>query len=109
MKTALKLLVTLNLLTPLMQHAIAQTTLPTATISGNTSVCQNTISPVITFTGGNGTAPYTFYYAFSPGLGEQSVTSSGTNSSATIAVPTFSGGDVEYTLVSAATFEDFAQ
>src|SRR5690606_33564160 len=36
--------------------------LPTATISGTMDVCQNDAAPVITFTGANGTAPYTFTY-----------------------------------------------
>jgi len=34
--------------------------LPTVTIMGTTTVCQNSSAPDITFTGANGTAPYTY-------------------------------------------------
>ena len=33
-----------------------------ATIAGGTTVCINASSPLITFTGSDGTAPYTFVY-----------------------------------------------
>lgn len=36
--------------------------LPSGSISGTTAVCLNSASPVITFTGTGGTAPYTFTY-----------------------------------------------
>ncbi|HYV92778.1 MAG TPA: T9SS type A sorting domain-containing protein [Chitinophagales bacterium] len=36
--------------------------LPTASISGDTAVCQGAQQPLITFIGDNGTAPYTFTY-----------------------------------------------
>jgi gliding motility-associated-like protein len=36
--------------------------LPSATLAGSITVCQNTASPSLTFTGSNGTAPYTFNY-----------------------------------------------
>lgn len=35
---------------------------PTATITGGTTVCQNATSPIITFVGSGGVAPYTFTY-----------------------------------------------
>ncbi len=41
--------------------------LPTATISGTTSVCQNAAAPLITFTGADATAPYTFTYKINGG------------------------------------------
>jgi len=71
--------------------------LPTATISGTASVCQNAALPVITFTGSNGTAPYTFTYKINSGS-NQNVTS--VASTATINAPTSSTGTFTYTLVS---------
>ncbi|MBK6635056.1 MAG: hypothetical protein IPG38_12760 [Chitinophagaceae bacterium] len=37
--------------------------LPAAAIAGSTTVCLNGASPVVTFTGSGGTAPYTFAYS----------------------------------------------
>ncbi len=71
--------------------------LPTASISGTAVVCENGASPIITFTGGNGTAPYTFTYSVNGGA-NQTVTSSG--STATIGVPTGVPGTFTYELVS---------
>ncbi|WP_333875650.1 GEVED domain-containing protein [Flavobacterium sp.] len=71
--------------------------LPTATISGTTQVCRNDASPLITFTGANGTAPYTFTYTLNGGA-NQTIVSLG--NVATIAVPTSSAGTYTYTLVS---------
>jgi len=71
--------------------------LPTATISGTTDVCQNGVSPNITFTGANGTAPYTFTYTINGGS-NQTVTSAG--NTATVSVPTGTNGTFMYTLVS---------
>ena len=71
--------------------------LPTATISGSTSVCQNGASPVITFTGANGTSPYIFTYKINSGS-NQTVTSVG--NTATINAPTSSTGTFVYALVS---------
>ena len=39
----------------------------TATITGTTSACYNTTAPIVTFTGANGTAPYTFTYNINGG------------------------------------------
>jgi hypothetical protein len=50
--------------------------LPSASISGNTTVCLNTASPSITFTGGGGTAPYTFSYRINGGSVQNVSTSS---------------------------------
>ena len=72
--------------------------LPTATISGTTSVCLNATSPQITFTGANATAPYTFFYSINGG-GTLSVTTTSGNS-ATVAVPTSTAGTYTYTLLS---------
>ncbi len=71
--------------------------LPTATISGNTTICQNATSPNITFTGANATAPYTFTYTINGGA-PQTVTSVG--NIATVSVPSGATGTFTYALVS---------
>jgi len=71
--------------------------LPTATIAGTTAVCRNDAAPTVTFTGANGTAPYTFSYTLNGGS-IQNITSSG--NTATIAQPTGTAGTFTYTLVS---------
>jgi hypothetical protein len=72
--------------------------LPSATISGNTSVCQNSASPVITFSGTGGSAPYTFIYRVNGGSDQSATTTSG--NSVTVSVPTSTPGTFAYTLVS---------
>ncbi len=72
--------------------------LPTASIAGTVSVCQNSASPNITFTGANGTIPYTFTYKINSGSNQTVSTTSG--SSVTIAQPTSTVGTFLYTLVS---------
>ena len=71
--------------------------LPTATISGTASVCQNAPSPNITFTGAGGTSPYTFTYNIN-GSGTTTVTSVG--NTATVAASTGTVGPFTYNLVS---------
>jgi len=71
--------------------------LPTATISGSATVCQNGSSPVVTFTGTNGTAPYSFVYRINSGP-DQTITSSG--NTASINAPTSVSGTFTYTLIS---------
>ena len=71
--------------------------LPTATISGAAEVCENGTSPVITFTGGNGTAPYTFTYSINGGA-PQTVMSTG--NIATVNAPTGVNGAFTYALIS---------
>jgi uncharacterized protein (TIGR02145 family) len=71
---------------------------PTATISGTTTVCQNALSPNITFTGANGTAPYTFTYTINGGANQIVTTISG--NSVNIAVPTSAAGSFTYNLIS---------
>jgi hypothetical protein len=71
--------------------------LPTATVSGTTSVCQNAAAPNITFTGSNGTAPYTFTYTINNGTQLTAVSSGNT---ATVSVPTTTAGTFTYNLVS---------
>jgi gliding motility-associated-like protein len=72
--------------------------LPTATISGTTAVCKDAASPNITFTGANGTAPYTFTYTINSGSNQTIATTSG--NSVTVAVPTGTAGIFTYSLVS---------
>src|ERR1035437_4915587 len=72
--------------------------LPTATISGTASVCKDAASPYITFTGANGTAPYTFIYTINGGANQTVTTTSG--NSVTIAAPTGTVGTFTYALVS---------
>lgn len=71
--------------------------LPTATISGNTALCLNAASPVVTFTGANGVAPYVFTYNINGGP-PLTVTSSG--NSVTVTAPTATAGTFTYNLVS---------
>jgi gliding motility-associated-like protein len=74
--------------------------LPSATISGNTTVCQNAVSPLITFTGSGGTAPYSFIYTITGVAGNQSIQTTGTNNSITLPAPTGTAGIFTYNLVS---------
>ena len=69
---------------------------PTATISGTTTVCQNTPSPNIMFTGANGTAPYTFTYRINGGA--NLVTPAG--NPVNVPAPTGTAGSFTYTLMS---------
>ncbi len=68
---------------------------PTAVISGDATVCQNAASPVITFTGSGGTAPYTFTYRIGTG---PNVTIISTGNTATVNVSTVTAGTFIYTL-----------
>ncbi|MDI1317012.1 MAG: hypothetical protein PSU83_06890, partial [Flavobacterium sp.] len=74
--------------------------MPTATISGTTAVCQNVASPLITFTGANGTTPYTFTYTNA--LGATQTISTTVGNSVTLPVSTANAGTFTYTLVSVA-------
>jgi PKD repeat protein len=71
--------------------------LPTATITGTTTICQGGSEPQITFTGSGGTAPYTFTYHINNGSPLTAVTT-GTNSSVTVAVNTSITGTFTYNL-----------
>jgi len=73
--------------------------LPTASISGSTTVCQNTTAPTITFTAGStGTAPYTFSYNINGGATQTVVTTVG--NSVTLSAPTTTTGSSVYNLLS---------
>ncbi len=72
--------------------------LPTATISGTTTLCQNSAAPLIIFTGGSSTPPYTFTYNINGGANQQVTTSIG--NSVTVAAPTNVPGIFTYNLIS---------
>ena len=69
--------------------------LPTATVSGTVELCQGEASPTVTFTGANGTAPYTITYDIN-GTSQTIVASS----NATLSAQTANPGVYTYTLVS---------
>lgn len=75
--------------------------LPTGTISGPTSftVCQNDTQPIVTFTGANATPPYVFQYRINSGA-VQTVSTTATNSSVSVAIPTTTVGNFIVTLLS---------
>ncbi|MCZ8330920.1 MAG: hypothetical protein O9282_06380, partial [Flavobacterium sp.] len=70
--------------------------LPTATISGSTTVCEGDTNPVITFTGADGIAPYTFTYTDPTGATQTIQTISG--NSVTLPVSTATPGTFNYQL-----------
>lgn len=72
--------------------------LPTASIAGTTSVCQNAPAPNVSFTGSGGTAPYTFNYSINGGPLQQVI--SAANGIGTVAAPTATPGTYTYALVS---------
>jgi len=77
---------------------ITQPPAPTASISGNTTVCQNTTFPVVTFTGASGFAPYKFVYTLNGGTADTLATTIGTT--ATITQSTTLQGTFTYSLLS---------
>ena len=72
---------------------------PTATISGSTTICQDATNPEITFTGANGTAPYTFTYNINGGANTTAVS---TGNIATVSANSATEGTFTYNLVSVA-------
>ncbi len=78
-------------------------TQPFATISGSNSICRNSTSPFITFTGTDGTAPYTFTYKINNGA-DQYISTSGSSNIVTVPVPTGSAGIYTYSLNSVSDF-----
>ncbi|WGK94414.1 MULTISPECIES: PKD-like domain-containing protein [Flavobacterium] len=72
--------------------------LPTATISGTVSTCVNATNPIVTFTGANGTAPYTFIYSINGGANQTITTATG--NSVTLPVVTSTAGIFTYNLIS---------
>ena len=80
--------------------AVSVNPLPTATISGSTSVCKNATSPNVTFTGAAGTAPYTFTYTINGGSNQTISTTNG--NTVTLPVSTAVVDTFTYTLVNVA-------
>ncbi|MGB3948511.1 MAG: PKD domain-containing protein [Bacteroidia bacterium] len=72
--------------------------LPTAIIAGDTSVCQYSNTPSITFIGANGTPPYTFNYRINNGTPLSVVSTNG--DTATVWAPTTVAGSYIYELLS---------
>jgi gliding motility-associated-like protein len=74
---------------------------PVATVTGtnNFVLCQNGTQPVVTFTGSNGTTPYTFSYQINSGP-ILTVTSLATSNSVAVAIPTTTSGNYTVTLLS---------
>lgn len=70
---------------------------PSATISGSTTVCQNSTSPNITFTGSGASVPYTFNYTIN-GIAQAPVSTVGISSSVTVPVSTATFGSYIYAL-----------
>ena len=73
--------------------------LPTASISGDNTVCQAAATPNITFTGAVGTRPYTFTYNINGGSNLTAITSASSNS-VTVPAPTSTPGTYIYNLMS---------
>ena len=74
--------------------------IPSASVSGGTAVCLNETNPSVTFTATNtGAAPYTFVYNINGGS-NLTTTTTGSNLSAMVSVPTTVAGTFVYTLVS---------
>ncbi len=73
--------------------------LPTASISGTTTICKNGTAPDITFSASGGTAPYTFTYAINNG-NSQTVSTTGSNTTVTVSVPANTNGVFTYNLIS---------
>jgi len=73
--------------------------LPVATVASTAAVCINGTSPVVTFTGSVGTAPYTFTYTVN-GSSNRTITTNTTI--ATLNAPTNVAGTFTYALVSVA-------
>ncbi|GAA4199658.1 hypothetical protein GCM10022289_10360 [Pedobacter jeongneungensis] len=74
------------------------TSTATATVTGTAAVCLNDADQTITFTGANGTAPYTFTYNVNGGA-DQTVSTTGTSSSVTVSVPGNVEGTFAYNLL----------
>lgn len=73
--------------------------LPSASIAGTTTVCQNATGIVITFTGSNGIGNYTFTYSLN-GVSQTPVSTSGNNNSVTVPVNTTVAGIFTFSLIS---------
>ncbi|ALJ03641.1 hypothetical protein APS56_00085 [Pseudalgibacter alginicilyticus] len=72
---------------------------PSASITGSADVCRNDSSPIITFSGSSGTAPYTFTYSINGGA-DQTISTSGSNNSVSFGAITSNVGTTVYELIS---------
>ena len=72
--------------------------LPTASVAGTTGICKDAGQPDVTFTGSNGTAPYTFTYNINGGANLTEVSDGA--GIAKIQAPTTTAGTYTYNLVS---------
>ncbi len=72
--------------------------LPSASIAGTTTVCENSASPLISFSAAGGVAPYTFKYSINGGAIQTILTSSG--NSVSVLAPTNTAGTFTYSLIS---------
>ena len=86
-----------NCVGPVQSLQVTVVDLSNATISGTTVTCQNAASPVVTFTGKGGTAPYTFPYNINDGINKTVTTTTG--DTVTVSVPTSVFGTFAYNLV----------
>lgn len=86
-----------NCIGPLQSLQVTIVALPTATISGTTNSCQHAASPIVTFTGAGGTAPYSFTYNINDGTNKTVTTTTG--DTVTLNVPTTVSGTFAYHLV----------
>lgn len=80
-------------------HTITVNALPTATIAGNATVCLNAPSPQITFTGANGSGPYTFTYTINNGA-PTTISTIGNSNTIQLNVPTNVAGTFRYDILS---------
>jgi len=71
--------------------------IPSATITGGVSLCQNASSPSITFTGSSGISPYTFTYTINGGTTITITTTTG--NSISVSAPTNIVGVYNYNLI----------
>jgi len=100
MKKLYSILFLLTILPSCLLHAkVKQPFALTAEISGGTTVCRGTSSPLATFTGGGGMAPYTFTYTVNGGT-NTTITSTGGGDTATLSIPTNAAGVFTYQIVS---------
>ena len=74
-------------------------TIATATLSGTAVLCKGSPAALLTFTGSNGVAPYTFSYQVNGGS-VQTVATTGGSASVTVSQSTSTEGVYTYTLVS---------
>ncbi|UKT65818.1 gliding motility-associated C-terminal domain-containing protein [Pedobacter mucosus] len=74
---------------------------PVASISGSTTLCINSVSPTITFTGSKGTGPYIFTYNINGGA-SRTVSTTGTGNVATVSASANVVGNFVYNLISVA-------